>query len=167
MKILVTGGAGFIGSHIVDEYIKLGHSVVIIDNLTTGNSKNINSVAKFYECDICDRGISQIFNEEKFDIVNHHAAQINVRKSVEDPLYDTSVNILGSVNLLQNAINSNVKKFIFASSGGAIYGEQQYFPADEKHPEYPVSQYGVAKLSFEKYLYAYRFIYGIDYIAFR
>lgn len=167
MKILVTGGAGFIASHIVDAYIELGHEVYIIDNLITGNRDNINPKARFYEIDIRDKNISEIFEKHKFDIVNHHAAQIDVRKSVADPIYDTDINILGSINILQNAVNNNVKKIIFASSGGAIYGEQEYFPADEKHLEYPVSQYGVAKLSFEKYLYAYRFIYGINYIALR
>ncbi len=167
MKILVTGGAGFIASQIADAYINLGHEVHIIDNLVTGNKTNINPKAVFHQIDIRDEKISDIFLKEKFDIVNHHAAQIDVRKSVSDPIYDTNVNIVGSVNLLQNAVNSGVKKMIFASSGGAIYGEQDYYPADEKHPEFPVSQYGVAKLAFEKYLHAYKFIYGIEYIALR
>ena len=167
MKILVTGGAGFIASQIADAYINLGHEVHIIDNLVTGNTGNLNPKAKFHQIDIRDPKISEIFEKEKFDVVNHHAAQIDVRKSVSDPIYDTNVNIVGSVNLLQNAVNSGVKKIIFASSGGAIYGEQDYFPADEKHPEFPVSQYGVAKLSFEKYLHAYKFIYGISYVALR
>lgn len=167
MKILVTGGAGFIASHIVDAYVDLGHEVHIIDNLITGNTKNINPQAIFHKIDIRDPKIKEIFEKYSFDIVNHHAAQIDVRKSVADPIYDTEVNIVGSINILQNAVNTNVKKLIFASSGGAIYGEQEYYPADEKHPEYPVSQYGVAKLSFEKYLYAYKFIYGIEYIALR
>jgi UDP-glucose 4-epimerase len=167
MKILITGAAGFIASHIADAYISLGHEVCIIDNLVTGNKSNLNPKAKFYESDITDPKISKIFEKEKFDVINHHAAQIDVRKSVTDPIYDTNVNVLGSVNLLQNSVNTGVKKIIFASSGGAIYGEQEYYPADEKHPEFPVSQYGVAKLSFEKYMYAYKFIYGINYIALR
>lgn len=167
MKILVTGGAGFIASQIADAYINLGHEVHIIDSLITGNRANLNPKAVFHHTDIRDPKIAEIFEKEKFDVVNHHAAQIDVRKSVSDPIYDTNVNIVGSVNILQNAVNTGVKKIIFASSGGAIYGEQNYFPADEKHPEFPVSQYGVAKLSFEKYLYAYKFIYGIDYIALR
>ena len=167
MKILITGAAGFIASHIADAYISLGHDVCIIDNLVTGNKSNLNLKAKFYEIDIRDPKISEIFKKEKFDVINHHAAQIDVRKSVSDPMYDADVNVVGSINLLQNGVNAGVKKIIFASSGGAIYGEQEYYPADEQHPEFPVSQYGVAKLSFEKYMHAYNFIYGINYIALR
>lgn len=167
MKILITGAAGFIASHIADAYINLGHDVCIIDNLVTGNKSNLNPKAKFYEIDIRDPKISEIFKNEKFDVINHHAAQIDVRKSVSDPVYDADVNVVGSINLLQNGVNSGIKKIIFASSGGAIYGEQEYYPADEQHPEFPVSQYGVAKLSFEKYMHAYNFIYGINYIALR
>jgi UDP-glucose 4-epimerase len=167
MKILVTGGAGFIGSNIADAYIEKGHDVVIIDNLYMGNKKNVNPKAKFIEMDICDKSIADIFKNEKFDAINHHAAQIDVRKSVSDPVFDASVNILGSVNLLQNAVESGVKKFIFSSSGGTVYGDQQVFPADESHPEYPISQYGVAKLAFEKYLFTYKYLYGIEYVALR
>jgi UDP-glucose 4-epimerase len=167
MKILVTGGAGFIGSNIADAYIEKGHDVVIIDNLYMGNEKNVNPKAKFIKMDICDKSISDIFKNEKFDVVNHHAAQIDVRKSVSDPVFDASVNVLGAVNLLQNAVETGVKKFIFSSSGGTVYGDQQVFPADESHPEYPISQYGVAKLAFEKYLYTYKYLYGIEYIALR
>ncbi len=167
MKILVTGGAGFIGSHVVDAYIKAGHLVSIIDNLSTGNIKNLNPDAKFFELDIRDEKLKEIFENEKFDIVNHHAAQMDVRKSVDDPIYDASVNILGVLNLLENCKNYGVKKFIFASTGGAIYGEQDYFPADEEHPLRPLSPYGITKLATEKYLYYYEKVFGLQYIVLR
>lgn len=129
MNILVTGGAGFIGSHVVDSYIELGHNVIVVDNLSTGSLENLNPKAKFYQLDIRDDRIEEIFKNEKINIVNHHAAQMDVRKSVEDPIYDADVNIIGSLKLLQFSIKYGVKKFIFASTGGAIYGEQDYFPA--------------------------------------
>ncbi|RCK71722.1 MAG: UDP-glucose 4-epimerase [Ignavibacteriae bacterium] len=167
MKILVTGGAGFIGSHVVDAYINAGHSVVVIDNLSMGNLKNVNPEAKFLKLDIRDEKLKEIFQDEKFDIVNHHAAQMDVRKSVEDPLFDASVNILGVLNLLESCKNYGVKKFIFASTGGAIYGEQDYFPADEEHPLRPLSPYGITKLATEKYLYYYEKVFGLQYIILR
>ena len=125
-KILVTGGAGFIASHLTDKLIEKGHNVVVIDNLSTGKKENLNPKAKFYEADICNSEIAQIFQEEKPEIVFHFAAQIDVRKSVKDPIQDAEVNILGSLNLLQNCQKAGVKKFIFASSGGAIYGDTCY-----------------------------------------
>lgn len=167
MTILVTGGAGFIGSNIVDAYIEKGHDVVIVDNMSTGVKEYINPKAKFYEMDICDNNISLIFKENKIDIVNHHAAQIDLRKSVEDPKFDINVNIAGSVNLLENARLNGVKKFIFASTGGAIYGEHDYFPADEDHPTKPTAPYGINKNCVEKYLYYYNHVYGMDYVVLR
>jgi len=167
MKILVTGGAGFIASQIADEYINEGHQIFILDNLTTGFEKNINLKAQFIREDICSSAIISLFEKEKFDIVNHHAAQIDVRKSVNDPVFDANTNILGTINLLQASIKTGVKKFIFASTGGAIYGEQEYFPADEKHPTNPVSPYGITKLTIEKYLYFYRNEYGLKYSILR
>jgi UDP-glucose 4-epimerase len=167
MKILVTGGAGFIGSYVVDAYLELGHEVVVVDNLSSGSIENLNPKAKFYKMDIRDSDIEDLFKNEKPDVVNHHAAQMDVRKSVEDPIYDADVNIIGSLNLLQNCIRYGVKKFIFASTGGAIYGEQDYFPADEEHPTRPLSPYGVAKLTVEKYLYFYKEVHGLNYIALR
>ncbi len=167
MNILVTGGAGFIGSNIVDAYISKGHNVVIIDNMSTGVKDYINPKAKFYELDVCDAGISRVFEENKIDLINHHAAQIDLRKSVDDPAFDINVNIAGSVNLLQNAIKNGVKKFIFASTGGAIYGEHDYFPADEEHPTRPYAPYGINKLCVEKYLYYYNHVYGLDYVVLR
>ncbi len=162
MKVLITGGAGFIGSNIADRYLELGHEVVIVDNMVTGRPENIPAGAAFYEMDICDKHLDEVFQKEKPEVVNHQAAQIDVRKSVADPVYDASVNILGSLNLLQNCVKHGVRKFIFASTGGAIYGEQDYFPADEQHPCRPLSPYGITKLSIEKYLYFYHETHGLD-----
>jgi UDP-glucose 4-epimerase len=167
MNILVTGGAGFIGSHVVDAYIELGHNVIVIDNLLTGSIDNLNPKAKFYKLDIRDDRVEQVFKMEKIEVVNHHAAQMDVRKSVEDPIYDADVNIIGSLKLLQFSIKYGVKKFIFASTGGAIYGEQDYFPADEEHPTRPLSPYGVSKLAIEKYLYFYKEVHGLNYVVLR
>ena len=167
MNILVTGGAGFIGSQIADAYIKAGHNVIIADNMSTGVKEFINPKAKFYELDIRGEKISEVFENHKIDVINHHAAQIDLRKSVEDPKYDVDVNVNGSINLLQNAIKYGVKKFIFASTGGAIYGEHDYFPADEKHPTRPYAPYGINKNTIEKYLFYYNHVYGLDYVVFR
>ncbi len=161
MNILVTGGAGFIASHIVDAYIAAGHSVTIIDNLSTGKLTNLNSKARFYQMDIREFTIDQVFNEGSFDVVNHHAAQMDVRKSVLDPIFDSSINILGTLNILENCKRCGVKNIIFASTGGAVYGEQDYFPADESHPQRPLSPYGITKQSVEKYLFYYDQIWGI------
>ncbi len=167
MKILITGGAGFIGSNIADRYLELGHQVVILDNLSTGKKNNIHPEAKFYEFDICDPKIKFVFEIERPDIVNHHAAQIDVRQSVSDPENDARINILGTINLLQHCANYNVKKVVFASTGGAIYGEQDYFPADENHPTRPLSPYGITKLTCEKYLYFYQQSHGLNYTVLR
>ena len=165
--IVVTGGAGFIGSHITDRFIQEGHRVIIIDNLSTGFEKNINPKAKFYKVDINSSVIDKIFEKEKPTVLCHHAAQIDVRKSVDDPIFDAETNILGSLNLFNSCVRHKVKKAIFASSGGAIYGEQDYFPADESHPTRPISPYGVAKLSIENYLYSYNQLYDLNYISLR
>lgn len=167
LKILVTGGAGFIGSQVADAFIADGHAVCIIDNLSTGNEKNINPKAKFYKKNINAVDIINIFEKEKFDVVNHHAAQIDVRKSVRDPIFDANINIIGTINLLQSCIKTGVRKFMFASTGGAIYGEQEYFPADEDHPTIPVSPYGITKLTIEKYLFFYKNEYGLNYTILR
>ncbi len=167
MKILVTGGAGFIGSNIVDRLINLGYKVIIIDDLSTGKERNINPSAKFYKLDIQDPKIEDIFRDEQIDIVNHHAAQIDVRKSVADPMFDTRVNVLGSINLLQLSVQYNVKKFIFASSGGTVYGEQKVYPAPEDHPTQPICPYGINKLSIEHYLHYYWTDYNLNYIVLR
>jgi UDP-glucose 4-epimerase len=167
MKILVTGGAGFIGSQVADAFISEGYDVFIMDNLSTGNEKNINPKAHFFNYNIDDPEVLKIFEKEKFDVVNHHAAQIDVRKSVNDPIFDANVNILGTINLFQGCIKTGVKKFMFASTGGAIYGEQEYFPADENHPTKPVSPYGITKLTVEKYLFFYKNEYGLNYTILR
>jgi len=167
MKILVTGGCGFIGSHIVDAYLRMGHQVAIIDDLTTGDIRNLNPTATFYEEDIRNREIEQIFVREKFDVINHHAAQINVRTSVDDPLFDADVNILGSLNLMNLAQKYRVKRFIFASSGGTVYGEPQKFPITEDFPIEPSSPYGVSKATVEKYLKLFAQLYKTDYVILR
>jgi len=167
MKILVTGGAGFIGSHVVDLFIREDYEVVIVDDLSTGKKENLNPEARFYQLDIRDPGLEEIFRMERPDYVNHQAAQIDVRRSVSDPIFDAGVNILGTINLLQNCIKYKVKKVIFASSGGAIYGEQEIFPAPEDHPLRPVSPYGITKLVGEYYLRYYKNIYGLDYVSLR
>ncbi|RMF89269.1 MAG: NAD-dependent epimerase/dehydratase family protein [Nitrospinota bacterium] len=167
MRILVTGGAGFIGSHIVDRYIAEGHEVVVVDNLSSGKAEQVNPQAKLYVMDICDPALAQVLETEKIECVNHQAAQANVRRSVADPVADGEINIIGSLNLLHHAIRCGVKHCIFASTGGAIYGEQETFPAEETHPLNPVSPYGVAKLAVEKYLFCFQQIHGISYTALR
>ena len=167
MKILVTGGAGFIASQIVDAFIDEGHEVVVLDDLSTGFEENINPKAKFVRLNINDHKVSSLFEKEKFDVVNHHAAQMDVRKSVADPLFDANTNILGTINLLQNSVKFGVKKFLFSSTGGAVYGEQEYFPADENHPTHPVSPYGITKLCVEKYLFYYGGEYNLNYTVLR
>ena len=167
MKILVTGGAGFIASQIADAFINEGHEVHILDNLSTGFEKNINPKAKFIKSDILSLSMHELFSKEKYDVVNHHAAQIDVRKSVADPVFDANTNILGTINLLQACIKTGVKKIMFASTGGAVYGEQEYFPADENHPTNPVSPYGITKLTIEKYLYFYKNEYGLKHSILR
>ncbi|GAP10752.1 nucleoside-diphosphate-sugar epimerase [Bellilinea caldifistulae] len=167
MKILVTGGAGFIGSTVVDLLLQDGHDVVIVDNLVTGRYTNINPAATFYQLDIRSSNLSQIFEKERPDVVNHHAAQMDVRRSVADPLYDADVNVKGSLNVLECARKYDVRQFIYASSGGTVYGEPKYLPCDEEHPIQPICQYGATKYMTELYLYMYRVMYGLDYVVFR
>lgn len=152
MNILVTGGAGFIGSHIVDAYIREGHRVAVLDNLSTGKREQVHPGATLYEMDLKDPAVADIFKRENIEAVNHHAAQISVTQSVADPVFDAEVNILGSLKLLKLCVTHKVKKIVFASTGGALYGEQEYFPADEEHPKQPLSPYGIAKLTVERYL---------------
>lgn len=167
MNILITGGAGFIASHIADANIWRGNKVIILDNLSSGDAGNINSHAKFYKKDIYKNNLEKIFSDNKIDIINHHAAQIDLRKSQAEPIFDARINIEGSLNLLRLAVKYKVKKIVFASSGGAVYGEQDYFPADEKHKTEPLSPYGISKLTVEKYLEFYRSYYGIEYVCLR
>lgn len=168
MKILVTGGAGFIASHVADRYIRAGHEVTIVDNLSSGNRLNLNPKADFRELDIRDReGVAALFAEKNFEVVNHHAAQMDVRKSVEDPQYDADVNILGSLNLLLNAIQNGVRKVIYISTGGAVYGEPTSLPVKEGDPVNPECPYGITKHTVEHYLYLYRFMHDLDYTVLR
>ncbi|MCK4697731.1 MAG: NAD-dependent epimerase/dehydratase family protein [Dehalococcoidia bacterium] len=167
MKILVTGGAGFIGSHLVDALIERDDEVVVVDNLSTGCRKNVNPQSKLYELSVGDLGLADIFERERPDIISHHAAQIDLRRSVAEPMFDAQENILGSLNVIVNSIRYAVKKFIYASSGGAVYGEPQYLPVDENHPINPTSQYGVSKHTVEHYLHSYALQYGLNYVVLR
>lgn len=168
MKVLVTGGAGFIGSHVVDAYIDAGHDVVVIDDLSSGSKENLHKKAVFYKADITNaEELRKVFKKEDIEVVNHHAAQISVSASVKNPICDAEINILGGINLLELAVELDVKKFIFASTGGAIYGDTNNVPTPETHNPAPVSAYGTSKLSFEFYLKYYRTVKGLEYSTLR
>ena len=168
MRILVTGGAGFIGSHIVDTYINDGHEVAVVDNLYTGKKEFINPKATFFEVDIRDtRKVSEVFTTFRPEVLNHHAAQMDVRKSVAEPQFDAEINILGFLNLLESGRQNGLKKAIFASSGGAIYGDTDILPTPETLLPHPASPYGISKLTTEYYLDFYAQAYGIIYVALR
>ncbi|MCE5253946.1 MAG: NAD-dependent epimerase/dehydratase family protein [Actinomycetia bacterium] len=167
MRILVTGGAGFIASHLSDRLVSLGQQVSIVDDLSTGKRENVPEAATFYEIDIRDEALDRVFEEESPDVVIHHAAHANVAESVRDPRYDADVNIRGSLNLLECCVRHGVERVVYASTGGALYGEACYLPADEAHPIDPVSPYGVSKHAVEQYLYSYRQNHGLDYVVLR
>ena len=167
MKVLITGGAGFIGSHVADAYIGAGHDVVILDNLATGNTENIPEKAKFYLLDICSQELDKVFELEKPEIVDHLAAQISVTVSTRDPMQDARVNALGMLNLLGTAVRHSIKKFIFSSTGGAIYGDTEIMPTPESHPPQPISPYGIHKFLGEHYLRFYADQYGLAYTVLR
>lgn len=154
-KVLVTGGAGFIGSHQVDALVAAGYKVVVVDDLSTGSKENLNSAAKFYELDVRDDGLEDVFKKEKPDFVFHFAAQMSVNQSVADPVFDADVNILGSLNVLENGVKYKVKRIMFSSTGGALYGEADVIPTPENYPCAPVSPYGIAKMSVENYIRFY------------
>jgi UDP-glucose 4-epimerase len=166
-SILLTGGAGFIGSHVADALLAVGHRVVIIDNLSTGVIANVPSEAEFHQMDIRDSELGDLFAAKNFDVVIHHAGQINLRYSMQEPAADAEVNVVGSLKLLEWCRQYDVKNFIFASTGGAIYGEQDYFPADEKHPARPISIYGADKLAVEQYLYVFHRDYDLNAVCLR
>ncbi|MBP8130822.1 MAG: NAD-dependent epimerase/dehydratase family protein [Candidatus Hydrogenedentes bacterium] len=166
-KILVTGGAGFIGSHVADVYLAAGHEVVIADNLSSGARRNVPAQAMFYEVDIRSGELQNLLAQERPEIVNHLAAQIDVRKSLQDPKYDADTNILGSINLLEACVKQGVRKFLFASTGGAIYGEPEHLPASEQTPSAPLSHYGVSKYCVEQYIRLYSRMYGLSYTILR
>jgi UDP-glucose 4-epimerase len=167
MKIVVTGGAGFIASHIADAYLERGHEVHVFDDFSTGQRANLNARATLHQVDIAEHEAARLIEEVKPDVLNHHAAQMDVRRSVADPTFDARVNILGFINLLEACKNCGVKKVIFASSGGAVYGEQEVFPAPESHATQPASPYGVSKRTGELYLSYYQQAFGLPYIALR
>ena len=167
MKILVTGGAGFIGSHITDALVNAGHNVHIIDDLSGGFKANINPKATFHELDIRSAEVEELWKTEQFEVMYHEAAQMDVRRSVADPIYDADINVKGFLNLMEAGRKNGLKKVIFASTGGAIYGEPEYVPQDEVHPLQPLSPYGITKLVTERYLFFYEQSYGIQWIALR
>lgn len=167
MKVLVTGGAGFIGSHLVNALIQQGHQVVVVDNLSTGHLENVNQAAAFYQVDIGSPELERIFEKERPEIVNHQAAQTVIQKSMEDPVFDARQNILGSLNLISQCLRFGVKRVVYASSGGAVYGEPKYRPVDESHPVNPMSCYGISKHTIEHYLHVFCLEYTLRYAVLR
>ena len=167
-KILITGGAGFIGSHIVDLCIENNYKVIVVDDFSTGKRENISQDTKFYKLSITDsKKLEKIFEQEKPDYVIHEAAQISVSLSVKEPIFDARTNIFGSLNLLQCCVKYGVKGIIFASSGGTVYGEPEHFPVTENHPLFPLSPYGISKVTIEYYLNFYKKNFNLNYIALR
>jgi len=168
MKILVTGGAGFIASHVADAYINLGHEVAVLDDLSRGSRRNLNPRARFFEGDIQDRGfVDQVFGEFHPEVVNHHAAQMDVRRGVREPLFDARVNILGSLNLLEAAVANQTRRIVYVSTAGAAYGEPKGLPVNEEAAINPITPYGISKHTVEHYLFTFSFLYGINYVVLR
>ncbi|GAC1506114.1 MAG: SDR family oxidoreductase [Candidatus Dormibacteraceae bacterium] len=168
MRILVTGGAGFIGSHVVDAYIAAGHEVAVLDNFSTGNEDNLNPAATLHRVDLREKSqVDEAVAAFRPELVNHHAAQSEVPKSVADPAYDALVNIVGGLNLLKACVDHGVRKVIFSSTGGALYGEPDIVPAAEDHPVRPLSPYGTSKFAFEQYLGTFRRTFGMDFTVLR
>jgi UDP-glucose 4-epimerase len=165
--VCVTGGAGFIGSHVADALLARGHRVVIVDDLSSGRKENLPAAAEFHQLDIRSPEAAALIADAGVEVLVHHAAQMDVRRSVADPVNDASINILGTLNLLEAGRKAALRQVVFASTGGAMYGEQERFPADETHPARPLSPYGVAKLAVERYLYFYHAEYGLDAVALR
>jgi UDP-glucose 4-epimerase len=164
----VTGGAGFIGSNVVDGLMGAGHEVAVLDDLSTGRREFVHERARFYPVDITDAaGVERCLAEFQPEIVSHHAAQIDVRHSVSDPLFDARINILGSLSLFDACVRHRVRKVIYASTGGALYGEGRVLPANEDHPVNPEAPYGVSKHTVEHYLYVWKLLHGLDYTVLR
>jgi UDP-glucose 4-epimerase len=166
MRVLLTGGAGFIGSHVAEALLERGHEVAVVDDLSSGKRANVPEGAVFYEADV-RAGCGEVFAAFRPEALSHQAAQMDVRRSVREPDFDADVNVIGTVRLLQDCVRHDVSRVVFASTGGAIYGEQREFPAPEDHPQYPVSPYGVSKLAGERYLHYYHAQYGLSYRALR
>ncbi|MFQ5890803.1 MAG: NAD-dependent epimerase/dehydratase family protein [Gemmatimonadota bacterium] len=166
-RVLVTGGAGFIGSHVCEAYLEAGWQVTAIDDLSSGRRENLPGDVRFLELDIRSPELAGLFEDGRFDVVNHHAAQIDVRISVRDPRFDASVNVDGLLNLLESARRSGVERFVYISSGGVVYGEADELPVHEVAPKRPLSPYGVSKLAGEHYLYFYRKVHGLPGVALR
>jgi UDP-glucose 4-epimerase len=168
MRALITGGAGFIGSHVADRFVELGHEVAVLDNLSTGFRALVNPAARLHEVDLADaEAVERCVAEFAPEIVDHHAAQIDVRRSVDDPVFDAGTNIIAALRLLQACTRHGVRKFVYASTGGALYGEGRQLPATEEHPVNPESPYGVSKHTLEHYLYLWRLLHGLDYTVLR
>jgi UDP-glucose 4-epimerase len=168
MRVLVTGGAGFIGSHVAERFVELGHEVAVFDDLSSGFREFVHSRARFIPGDLRDADlVDRCLAEFRPEVVDHHAAQIDVRRSVDDPRHDAAVNILGTLGLLQGCVRHGVRKVVYASTGGAIYGEGRQLPATEEHPVNPESPYGVSKHTVEHYLYLWKLLYGLDYTSLR
>ncbi len=168
MRILVTGGAGFIGSNVTDRFVELGHEVAVFDDLSSGFREFVNPRARFFHADLRDAAaVERVIAEFKPELVDHHAAQIDVRRSVEDPVHDATTNILGALALLQSCTRHGVRKFVYASTGGALYGEGRSLPATEDHPVNPESPYGVSKHTLEHYLYLWKLLHGLDHTVLR
>ena len=167
MRILVTGGAGFIGSHVAQRFLELGHQVAVLDDLSTGRRENVPAGAKLYAMSLLDEDLDAALKELAPEVVSHHAAQVNVRRSVDSPTYDAQVNVLGSIRLYEAAARAGCRKVIYASSGGACYGEPKHIPAAEDTPIQPLCPYGVSKYTAEKYLELYGALYGLRYTILR
>lgn len=168
MRILITGGAGFIASHVADTYLGRGHEVGIIDDLSRGSRKNLNPNAIFYHGDIRDRQfLKRVFADFKPEAVNHHAAQMDVRRGVREPVFDADVNIIGSLHLLEEAVTHKVQRFIYIASAGAGYGEPRTLPVPEDTPINPITPYGISKHTVEHYLFTFRHLYGMEYVVLR
>ena len=167
MKVLVTGGAGFIGSHVADRLVADGHDVVILDDLSTGHVEHLQPNARFYQMDLHSPWIDELFRIERPEAVVHQAAQASVRRSVEDPVFDAGVNVLGTAALLQASVQHGVRRFLFASTGGALYGDADVTPTPEDYPTLPVSPYGASKLAAEVYLRTFHAMHGLSYAALR
>jgi UDP-glucose 4-epimerase len=168
MKILVTGGAGFIASHVADAYIAAGHDVAILDDLSRGSLSNVNARARFYRGDVRDREfVEQVFDKEMPEAVNHHAAQMDVRRGVREPVFDASVNILGSINLLEAAVARKVRRFVYISTAGAAYGEPKEMPVPETYAINPLTPYGISKHTVEHYLFTFSALYDLAYVVLR